>query len=84
MLLTMVEVVSCENPRCRAFARVSPNPHRLRTYYCPICSKISASRVVDINVAESPERYKTYLLERCGPVDEVAQTRTRDDAFTRP
>lgn len=67
MLLTMIEVVSCENPKCREFARISPNPHRLRSYYCPVCNKVSAARMVDINLAESPERFRAYLLERAEP-----------------
>lgn len=75
MLLTMIEVVSCENPKCREFARISPNPHRLRSYYCPVCSKVSSTRVVDINLAEAPQRYKTYLLERADPT-EIAGSRT--------
>lgn len=71
MLLTMIEVVSCENPRCREFARISPNPHRLRSYYCPVCGNVSTVRVVDINLAESPERYRAYLQERAAPVEHV-------------
>ena len=81
MLLTMVEVVSCENPKCKAFARVSPNPHRLSTFYCPICSKVSAARVVDINVAPSSERYRAYLTERCGPAAE-SRTPTLEDVLS--
>jgi len=70
MLLTMIEVVSCENPRCKEFARIAPNPHRLRSYYCPVCGKVSALRVVEINLAESPERFAAYLTERTGPVED--------------
>ena len=84
MLLTMVEVVSCENPKCKEFARVSPNPHRLTNFYCSGCSKVSASRFVDINLAESPERYKDYLLERCGPVNEATSVQTHSDVFSQP
>lgn len=83
MLLTIVEIVSCENPKCRDFARISPNPHRLKTYYCPVCSKVSALRVVDANIAESPERYKTYLLERSDFADELSAERVSGNAFAR-
>lgn len=76
MLLTIIEVVSCENPKCKDFGRISPNPHRLRSYYCPVCSKVSSVRVVDVNVAESIERYKNYLLERADFVDETADRST--------
>ncbi len=76
MLLTIVEVVSCENPKCRDFGRIAPNPHRLRSYYCPVCSKISSVRVVDVNVAESVERFREYLLQRVEPVDDYAAKST--------
>lgn len=69
MLLTIVEVVCCENPKCRDFGRIAQNPHRLRSYYCPICSKISSVRVVDVNVAESVERFRDYLLRRVESID---------------
>lgn len=75
MLLTIIEVVSCENPKCKDFGRIAPNPHRLRSYYCPVCSKVSTVRVVDVNVAESIERYRNYLLERTDFADQaVAQS----------
>jgi|LSQX01.1.fsa_nt_gb hypothetical protein len=70
MLLTIVEVVSCENQRCRDFGKISPNPHRLRSYYCPVCSKVSSVRVVDVNVAESAQRFKEYLLQRVETTDD--------------
>ena len=84
MLLTIIEVVSCENPKCKAFAQVSPNPHRLRSYYCPVCSKVSTSRVVDANLAESHERYKAYLLERADCADEAPATRALANVVTQP
>jgi hypothetical protein len=70
MLLTMIEVVSCENLKCRDFALVMPNPHRLRSYYCPLCGKVSSVRVVDANLAESPQRFKAYVLERVQPLED--------------
>lgn len=78
MLLTIVEVVSCENPKCREFARISPNPHRLRSYYCPVCNKVSSLRVVDINLAESPQRYRDYLIERADPADRPSTEMARE------
>lgn len=78
MLLTMVEIVCCENPKCREFARVASNPHRLSTYYCPVCSKVSNVRVVDINVADSPDRLQAYLLERMSPADRATARTSRE------
>jgi len=63
MLLTMVDVVSCENPRCREFAQCMPRPREMRAYYCPICGSISFARVVDADLADSPERLAAYLRE---------------------
>lgn len=61
MLLTMVDVVSCENPECRDFARIASRPRGTRSYYCQVCGKISYARAVDASLAASPERYKAYL-----------------------
>lgn len=84
MLLTIIEVASCENPKCRDFARIAQNPHKLRSYYCPVCSKISAVRVVDVNVAESPERYRAFLMQRVDTADEpVSQLPTVNAQFCR-
>jgi len=69
MLLTMIEIVCCENTKCRDFGRIAPNPHRLRSYYCPVCGKVSSLRIVDANLADSPERFRTYLLERIQPAE---------------
>lgn len=77
MLLTMVEVLCCDNPKCRDFGQVTPNPHRLRSYYCPICNRVSSIRVVDARLADSPELLKSYLLERESPV-ETASTRREE------
>ena len=82
MLLTIIEVVSCENPKCKDFGRIAPNPHRLRSYYCPVCSKVSTVRVVDVNVAESIERYRNYLLERTDFADETAVQSLPGHAFS--
>jgi hypothetical protein len=67
MLLTMIEVVCCENTKCKEFGRIAPNPHRLKSYYCPVCGKVSAMRIVDANLADSPERFRDYVLERVQP-----------------
>ena len=61
MLLTIVEVLSCENPDCRDFAKVAMGTRGARSYYCPICGKISYARGIDVNLASNPELYKTYL-----------------------
>lgn len=61
MLLTLVEVVTCENPRCREFARSIPRPREMRSYYCPVCGGISYPRVVDTGLAESPEKLGAFL-----------------------
>lgn len=75
MLLTMVEILCCDNPKCRDFAQVAPNPHRLRSYYCPICNRVSSVRVVDARLADSHELLKAYILEREAPA-EVASARS--------
>ncbi len=77
MLLTMVEVLCCDNPKCRDFAQVTPNPHRLRSYYCPICNRVSSIRVVDARLADSRELLKAYLLERESPA-ETASSQTAE------
>ena len=61
MLLTMVDIVGCENPRCREFARSVPRPREMKAYYCPVCGNISFARVVDADLADSPERLGAYL-----------------------
>ena len=82
MLFTIIEVVSCENPRCKDFARIAPNPHRLKSYYCPVCSKVSSVRVVDVKVAESIELYKSYLLERTDFADETVDKSASARAYS--
>ncbi len=67
MLLTMIQVVCCENTKCKEFGRIAPNPHRLKSYYCPVCGRVSAMRIVDANLADSPERFRDYVLERVQP-----------------
>jgi hypothetical protein len=61
MLLSMVEVISCENPDCREFGKVVSLARGIRSYYCPICGIVSGARAVDANLANSPEMYKAYL-----------------------
>lgn len=82
MLLTMIEVVCCENTKCREFARIAPNPHRLKSYYCPVCGKVSAMRIVEASLADSAERFRDYLLERLDPSQ--AQDRVSADRETLP
>lgn len=69
MLLTMVDILCCDNPKCRDFAHVAANPHRLRSYYCPVCSKVSTIRVVDARMADSQDLLKAYLMERGAPAE---------------
>ena len=61
MLLTIVEVLSCENPNCRDFAKVTVGTLGARSYYCPICGKISYARAVDVNLASDIQRFESYL-----------------------
>ena len=61
MLLTIVDVVSCENTQCSQFAVVVPHTPNSRSYYCEVCGKISHSRAVAASLVASPERYKAYL-----------------------
>ena len=82
MLLTIIETVCCENPRCKEFARISPNPHRLRSYYCPTCGRVSSLRVVDINLAESPERFRAYVLQRVQPVEDTRTSPCSNDVLS--
>lgn len=63
MLLTMVDVLCCENPGCREFARIVHVAPGIRSYYCPVCGGISRSRPVDAALADSPERFAAYLRE---------------------
>lgn len=72
MLLTMVDVISCENPRCREFAQIVPLSPRIRSYYCPVCGGISYSRPVDAALADSPERFAAYLRDRVQSAREAA------------
>jgi len=63
MLVTMIDVISCENPECRDFARIIPGMHGLRSYYCPICGGVSYARPVDAVLATLPQRFKEYLRQ---------------------
>lgn len=63
MLLTMVDVVSCENPQCREFARIVPRAPETRSYYCQVCGSISRARAVDTSLLASPARYEAHLRE---------------------
>ena len=46
MLLTMVDIVSCENPRCREFARSMVRPREMKAYYCPVCGSFPHLAVI--------------------------------------
>ena len=61
MLVTMIDVISCENPECREFARIIPGTHGLRSYYCPLCGSVSYARPVDAALATVPQQYLEYL-----------------------
>ncbi len=64
MLITLVDVVSCENPDCREFARIVPEMRGARSYYCPVCGTVSLPRAVDADLADSPDRFEAYLRTR--------------------
>lgn len=63
MLLTMIEVLSCENPQCREFARIVACAPEARSYYCQVCGKISRVRAADAALVASPTRYEAHLRE---------------------
>lgn len=63
MLVTMIDVISCENPSCRDFARIVPGMHGLRSYYCPICGNVSYARAVDAALAANPQRFEQHLRQ---------------------
>jgi hypothetical protein len=69
MLVTFVKVTSCENPRCREFAKVVAGIPGSRSYYCPVCGDVSVPRTINQDLASSPERYEQYLRR------ELEQTR---------
>jgi len=72
MLITLLDVVSCENPSCREFAK--PVLHRsqaARSYYCQVCGGVSYPRAVDAELAASPEGYKAYLRTLILPASQV-------------
>ncbi|MGC8863318.1 MAG: hypothetical protein ACP5R5_11170 [Armatimonadota bacterium] len=70
MLVTFVNVVSCENPQCREFGKIPVGVPRMKFYYCPVCGTVSASRTVDSELASSPERYECYLRQLIQPRSE--------------
>ena len=61
MLITLLEVLSCENPECKEFGRIVTGPSGVRSYYCQICGKTSPARAVYVGLAAAPERYRSYL-----------------------
>jgi len=72
MLITLLDVVSCENPRCREFARIDPSIRGAKSYYCPVCGNISVPRAVDMQLAASPQRYEAYLRKTLTSAGESA------------
>ena len=66
MLISMMEVVSCENTRCNEFAKPVQMPRDKRCYYCHTCGSTSRMRGVDANIVTSPEEYREYLLSVVG------------------
>lgn len=62
MLITLLDVVSCENPDCREFGRIAQG-FAARTYYCPVCGSVSHARTVDAAVTADPEIYRDYLAK---------------------
>ncbi|MHB9036165.1 MAG: hypothetical protein ACYC64_05825 [Armatimonadota bacterium] len=63
MLVSLVDVISCENPKCRDFAKLVPATRGVTSYYCPVCDKVSYSRTVDAALAASPQKFKDYLQQ---------------------
>ena len=66
MLVSVVEVLSCENPWCRKFGQIIEQPHKSTFYYCPVCGTVSKTREVNSALASSPERYKEHLRKVVG------------------
>ena len=67
MLITFIDVIGCENPQCRDFAKIASGAREVKSYYCPVCCKVSSARTVPSNVAESPARYEQYLRGAIAP-----------------
>jgi hypothetical protein len=74
MLVALIDVISCENPKCRDFAKIVPEMRGVNSYYCPVCGGISYPRTVDASIADSPTRYKNYLQLELGLM-EIMSTR---------
>lgn len=66
MLLTLIDVTSCENPDCREFARIVAS-YTVRKYYCPVCGSVSHARTVDAELASKPHAYEAYLTRVTSP-----------------
>jgi len=67
VLITFTSVISCENPRCREFARIVTGIEGAKSYYCPVCGAISPARTVNADLAALPERYESYLRRKLQP-----------------
>ena len=63
MLITIVDVVSCENPKCSQFAKQVDLPRELRTYYCQTCGSVNQIRGIDAGIAFSTEKYAKFLKQ---------------------
>ena len=61
MLITIVEVAACENPRCAQFARPIEVPRSARTHYCSTCGLVSSVRGVDARLLASREAFAGFL-----------------------
>ena len=62
MLLNMIDVICCENPKCRRFGEIVTGI-RLQVYYCPVCGTINYARPVDSSLASSQARFEAYLRQ---------------------
>jgi hypothetical protein len=67
MLITLIHVIGCENPRCREFARIVSDSPGKSLYYCPVCGGVSLPRTVPESIAVSPQRYEAYLRGELAP-----------------
>lgn len=64
MLITLIDVVSCENPKCREFAKIVSDTYGLRSHYCSVCGSVSAPRAVDAALARDPQQYEVYIRSK--------------------
>lgn len=74
MLLTLVDVISCENLKCRDFGKVISHSRGLKSYYCPVCGTVSRARMADADLANDLEGYRAYLRRTLICTEEPALT----------